>query len=378
MRLEQYQLLPGLTIDEYDSLKADIAKRGVQVPVEYDEEQNILDGHHRVKICKELEIKDWPRVVRIGMSEADKTEHVLALNLDRRHLSKERRQELVAKLRGKGWSVRRIADRLKVGVATVSRDANAGVPNGTPATVTGKDGKHYPANIGRTLEPQPAPAKWLAENDEPFWLDEDDEDDATWCKHCVRNSMLDMYVCLKTGDAWNIDAPWPCQHHGVRCDMYEPEHEELDDAAQEREGTHVSHNSGDNEWYTPQEHIDAARQVMGVIDLDPASSAVANEVVGATCYYTAEQDGLAQPWQGKVWMNPPYAQPLIARFCEKLVREAEAGNVQEAIALVNNATETRWFQALAEPCAAICFPKGPERQAPSVLLCLVIKHFIKI
>jgi len=97
---------------------------------------------------------------------------------------------------------------------------------------------------------------------------------------------------------------------------------------------------------------------MGTIDLDPASSAPANEVVGATCYYTAQQNGLAQLWQGKVWMNPPYAQPLISDFSSKLVREADAGNVTEAIALVNNATETRWFQALAEPCAAICFPKG--------------------
>ena len=67
---------------------------------------------------------------------------------------------------------------------------------------------------------------------------------------------------------------------------------------------HVSHNSGNNEWYTPSVFIEAARAAMGSIDIDPASSDKANEIVLAESYFTKSDDGRLQKWHIHKWLNP--------------------------------------------------------------------------
>jgi ParB-like chromosome segregation protein Spo0J len=80
-----YQLLGGLRAEEYAALEADIAKRGVLVPVERDERGNVLDGHNRVEIADRLG-KPYKTIVRRFKTEEDKREHVIKLNMARRHL----------------------------------------------------------------------------------------------------------------------------------------------------------------------------------------------------------------------------------------------------------------------------------------------------
>jgi ParB-like chromosome segregation protein Spo0J len=88
MKAAYSDLLPELTADEFEALKADIAKRGVQVPIEIDAKRNeILDGNHRYKACLALGIKQIPSVKRTFRSEAERKEHALKLNILRRHIN---------------------------------------------------------------------------------------------------------------------------------------------------------------------------------------------------------------------------------------------------------------------------------------------------
>lgn len=121
---------------------------------------------------------------------------------------------------------------------------------------------------------------------------------------------------------------------------------------------HVAYNTGENEWYTPPEYIKSAVFVMGRIDLDPASSEIANKTVGASMFFTKEDNGLDKFWAGKVWMNPPYATELIKLFAAKYAMHVQNGDISEGIVLVNNATETDWFNMIINVSNAVVFPNG--------------------
>lgn len=112
-----------------------------------------------------------------------------------------------------------------------------------------------------------------------------------------------------------------------------------------------------DEWYTPVEYIEAARTVLGEIDLDPASCEAANETVQAARFFSKEDDALTQAWHGRIWLNPPYSRPLINHFVAKLISEYETGNVTEAVILTNNSSDTGWFHDLLSRYPA-CFTRG--------------------
>jgi hypothetical protein len=112
------------------------------------------------------------------------------------------------------------------------------------------------------------------------------------------------------------------------------------------------------EWYTPAMYIEHVREALGGIDLDPASSPQANEVVKATRFFTKEDDGLARDWSGRVFVNPPYGKnddhkSLASDFCAKAIGEYTSGRVDACIILVNSCHSQQWQAPLYE--YTVCF-----------------------
>ncbi len=98
------------------------------------------------------------------------------------------------------------------------------------------------------------------------------------------------------------------------------------------------------EWYTPGRYVELARQVMGSIDLDPASNELAQTWIKAKTFYSVADDGLSAPWYGRVWLNPPYADA--SRWIDKAISEYDSGNISEAVLLVKPADGASWYQRL--------------------------------
>ena len=144
----KYQFFDDLSDGEYQSLKSSIETHGVLVPVEYDDAGNVLDGHHRLKACAELGITIWERLIRKGLSEADKKNHVRTLNIVRRQLTNEQRKKCWAEMRQDGMTLSAIA----AADGTVSiNTVKSAIDNSTlqnckvePTKVIGKDGKARP------------------------------------------------------------------------------------------------------------------------------------------------------------------------------------------------------------------------------------------
>jgi hypothetical protein len=137
------------------------------------------------------------------------------------------------------------------------------------------------------------------------------------------------------------------------------------------------------EWYTPPRIVERVVAALGEIDLDPSWHP--QSPVQARAIYTANDDGLAQRWAGRVYLNPPYGREIDA-WVGKLVAEYNEGAVTEAIALLPARVDTEWFRRL-DPFPR-CFVYGrltfanAENPAPFpsavVYLGSNIAHFVEV
>lgn len=135
----------------------------------------------------------------------------------------------------------------------------------------------------------------------------------------------------------------------------------------------INQTSGEVEYYTDPKILTAARELMGHIDVDPASSAAANVFVQAHEFFTPQDSGLHHAWCGNVWMNHPFgrAEEACTENCKKnhnhhsypyygnatwinyFVEEWQLYRMKQGLCITYACTSEKWFQPLfAFP---ICF-----------------------
>lgn len=129
--------------------------------------------------------------------------------------------------------------------------------------------------------------------------------------------------------------------HAMTADLFGVEHSD-----RRAIGSHQSHSGGADEWLTPPDLIDD----LGVFDLDPCA-AIYQPWSTATKHFDITMDGLRLPWDGRVWLNPPYS------AADKWLARMVAHN--HGTALIFARTETRlWFRHVWPHASALLFVRG--------------------
>lgn len=141
----------------------------------------------------------------------------------------------------------------------------------------------------------------------------------------------------------------------------QPTSADVEAAAARRRSVDALTSSESVEWYSPEKYAEAARKLMKGIDLDPASSHIANETIRAARFHTKEDNGLDKAWNGRVFLNWPGVRGSGDEWVTKLLSEFEdKQNTTEAVVLVFNAdTSTDWMQELLR--YPTCFVDGREK-----------------
>ena len=311
-----FPLIDGL---EFDALRDDIAAHGVREPIVLFDGA-ILDGRNRYRAARAAGV-DCPMTEYRG---DDAAAFVVSLNIHRRHLTESQRAMAASKL--------------------------ANMPAHRP---------NKPENLPTSLFDEPAKPAPVSQADAAKLLNVSDRSLRT-AKKVQEEAPAEIVKAVETGRmSVSLAAQVAELPDEVQAQVAAVPPEEMKEAAREAvKNVRGTQGTGNDEWYTPQELIERARKVLGGFDVDPASNDMAQGKVQAKVYFTAESNGLAQEWNGTVWLNPPYSQPLIGQFIEKLVEEIEAGRCTGAVVLTHNYTDTRWFQTAARAADAICFTRG--------------------
>lgn len=111
-----------------------------------------------------------------------------------------------------------------------------------------------------------------------------------------------------------------------------------------------------DKWATPWPVLEDLAERFGPFDLDPCCE---SHTAKADRYYTEHDDGLAMPWFGRVFVNPPYSKPR--PWIERAVEAVAQGEAERVVLLLPCSTDTRWFHDVVWPNSRLHFIRGRVR-----------------
>jgi ParB family chromosome partitioning protein len=308
-------IFPLMTDEEYRALVADISEHGQREAI-WTYCGQIIDGRNRYRACAELGLKP---IMREWDGDGSLVAFVLSMNLHRRHLSSS--QKAVVALDVLPMLEAEARERMKAGaVATNTGSQKIDYPDERQGKAT-----EQAATLTGTNRQYVSDAKQIAQR-APDLLDD------------VRNGIMSIPQAKQELVA-REQPPAPAVYQPMAATVY---------------------SFRSVEYYTPPEILNAARAVLGDIDLDPASCEDAQQNVMAHRYYTQHDDGLTKTWRGRVWLNPPYGKTNGRSnqdiWAQRLVAEYQEGNISAAILLVKAALGYKWFEELFREWP-VCFAR---------------------
>ena len=320
IRIHPYaEIFPIMTEREIDELAKDIRVNGLKESI-WVWNGNIIDGRNRYLACQRAGVEP---IYREWNGEGDILSFIVSLNLHRRHLNESQRAIVGAEIK----PLFEQEARKRQGQRT---DLCANVHKGEPV--------HTKNRVAELVNVSPRSIETASK--------------------VIREAVPELVEAVRQGDvSVSAAATVSILSKEEQTEIVEQGPKAIVEAAHDIRN-HRTIGTGENEWYTPKEYIEVVREFLGGIDLDPASSDKAQETVKAARYFTIEDDGLSKAWEGKIWLNPPYSQPTIRHFIEKLVAEYKAGTTVEAVALTHNYTDTAWFHHALDACSAVCLTRG--------------------
>lgn len=397
---------PLMTEDQLEGLAQDIKENGQTDPIVIWQE-SIIDGRNRLRACERAGLS--PRFEeRAFANDVEVKRFIISKNLKRRHLSTEQQRELIVMLSQEGevTSTRAIAEIAGVSQSTVSRVLRgAGESGDSPQTVTGKDGKTYPAKkeppTTGTFRPSPASAP-VSEQATPLPNQEPTHETPTQAEHAaeaIRPSLRIDSATTRNAKAQSVFDE--AEERQIAKDLplvqFDPE-EESDDGKPSLASTVDSYfdrvGTLDNKtllpkketqgpppspakgapailpsefdgWNTPPHIVALVKQFgRGEIALDPCSNE--RSIVDAWVELGAAEDGLHADWSLQiaaqatpntlVYVNPPYDQETLAHVAQHSAAQSLRGC--EVIALVPNKSDQAWLAEALDTAAAVCFVAG--------------------